>query len=318
MTKRTKAYIALAFICIVWGTTYLGIKVGVAHYPAFLFAGVRQAAAGVILVIAALVLNKNKDLSARNIFRQMLVGFLMLSVGNGLVSLGMRFIPSGISALICSMMPIFAVLFNLASSKKDHFNLTIGIGLILGTCGVGLIFRHNMAVSDPHYVTGIIATIVATSGWALGSVINKKHVNAVNPFLNSGLQLLFGGLFMLMVSPFVENYNGFTWWDTKALLALAYLITFGSALAYAAYMYALSTLPVGIATIYAYINPLIAVMAGFLFLNEQLSIYTGLAFVTIIISVYLMNRGYRKQHKEELKLATLSHENAFPESIPVD
>ncbi len=318
MTQHTRAYIALAFICIVWGTTYLAIKVGVQHYPAFLFAGVRQACGGIILILAALFLSKEKDLSTRNILRQMLVGFLMLTVGNGLVSLGMKFIPSGISALICSMMPIFAVLFNLFSSQKDHFNLTIGAGLLLGSCGVGLIFLHNIKMTNPLFLIGIFATIIATCGWALGSIINKRHEDAVNPFLNSGMQLLFGGLFMLIISPMADNYNGFAWWDTKAIMALIYLITFGSALAYAAYMFALSKLPVGIATIYSYINPLIAVIAGYLFLKEDLNIYTGMAFVTIVISVYLMNRGYRKQHKGELSVTETKPGNAFPEGIPVE
>ncbi len=319
MTKQTKAYIALVYVCIVWGTTYFGIKVGVKHYPAFLFAGVRQAVAGIILIIAALAINKNKDLSTKNILRQMLVGFLMLTLGNGLVSMGMRFIPSGVSALICSMMPIFAVMFNLMSSKKDHFNLQIGLGLLFGTLGVALIFRHNIdEVMKPTYLGGIALTIIATCGWALGSTINRRGGEASNPFLNSGMQLLFGGIFMLVASPAVDNYNGFVLWNTQAILALAYLIIFGSALAYAAYMYSLSVLPVGIATLYAYVNPLIAVMAGYLFLNEDLNIYIGLAFATIIFSVFLVNRGYRKQHKQEYNTDTVLPADAFPESMPVD
>lgn len=319
MSKHTKAYIALVYICIVWGTTYMAIRIGVKHYPSFLFAGVRQLVAGLILMPVALFTNKQKDMSAKNILQQMLVGFLMLTVGNGLVSLGLRFIPSGVSALICSMMPIFAVLFNLFSSKKDHFNATIGIGLLLGVCGVGLIFRHNIEdIAKPAYLGGIIATIIATSGWALGTVINKRNANQANPFFNSGMQLFFGGIFMLIISPMADNYNGFQLWNTDGMLCLIYLIIFGSALAYAAYMYSLSVLPVGIVTLYAYINPLIAVTAGFMFLKEELNIYIGMAFITIAVSVYLMNKGYRKQHKATLEFNRSQIEEAFPESIPIE
>src|SRR4051812_33374279 len=120
MAKTTKAYIALVFICIVWGTTYLAIRVGVMHYPAFMFAGVRQSVAGIILMCIALLLSRKKDLSMRNISRQMLVGFLMLTIGNGCVTWGEQYVSSGITALICSMMPLFAVSFNLLSSKRDH------------------------------------------------------------------------------------------------------------------------------------------------------------------------------------------------------
>ena len=317
MKTNTKAYIALIFVCIVWGTTYMAIWVGVEHYPPFLFAGVRQTIAGLILMIIALAMNKNKDLSRANILRQMLIGFLMLTLGNGCVTYGEKYIPSGIAALLCSMMPLFAVLFNLMSSKKDHFNPQIGFGLLLGVCGVGLIFRHNLAdLGNPQYVGGMAAVLLATCSWALGSIINKKNVDPVNPFLNSGLQLFFGGIFMLMLSPALDSYKDFHLWNTEGIEALAYLITFGSVLAYAAYMYELSVLPVGIATIYAYINPLIAVVVGYLVLKEDVNIYTGMAFVTIIVSVYLVNMGYRKQHKQESKISKMAE--AFPESLPAD
>ena len=315
MKANTKAYIALIFICIVWGTTYMAIWVGVAHYPPFLFAGVRQTIAGLILMLIALLVSRQKDVSRQNILRQMLVGFLMLTIGNGGVTYGEKYIPSGIAALLCSMMPLFAVLFNLLSSKKDHFNAAIGFGLLLGVCGVGLIFRHNLAdMTKPAYIAGMLAVLFATCGWALGSIINKKHVAPVNPFFNSGLQLLFGGLFMLLLSPAADSYKDFQLWNKEGIEALLYLIVFGSVLAYAAYMYALSALPVGIATIYAYINPLIAVIVGSLFLKEEVNIYTGMAFVTIAVSVYLVNRGYRKQHNAEQRL-TSKMAAAFPESV---
>ncbi len=103
MKGNTKAYIALIFVCIVWGTTYMAIRVGVMHYPAFLFAGIRQTIAGVILMLIALFFSREKDLSRSNILRQVLVGFLMLTMGNGCVTWGEKYIPSGIAALICSI-----------------------------------------------------------------------------------------------------------------------------------------------------------------------------------------------------------------------
>jgi len=313
MTKQTKAYIALIFICITWGTTYLAIRIGVLHYPAFLFAGIRQSIAGVLLITIALMFSKKRDLSRKNIFRQMLIGFLMLSLGNGCVTWGEKYIPSGIAALICALMPLFAVLINLMSSKRDKFNWMIGVGLVLGVCGVGLIFKHNIDdLSNPKYIGGMLSVILATISWAIGSIYNKKNVNPVNPFFNSGLQLFFGGIFMLLMSPVIDDYTGMQLWNTEGLLALVYLIIFGSLLAYAAYMYALSELPVGVATLYAYINPLIAVLVGYLVLHEDLNIYTGLAFITIALSVYIVNKGYRKQHSIA-QLVDINTE-AFPES----
>ena len=116
---------------------------------------------------------------------------------------------------------------------------------------------------------------------------------------NSGLQLFFGGVFMLILSPGIDDLHNIQFWQPEALFALIYLIIFGSVLAYAAYMYALSKLPVGIATIYAYINPLIAVIMGYIVLKEPLNIYTALAFMTIAIGVFIVNKGYRDQHKKQ-------------------
>ncbi len=313
MTKHSKAYLALIFICIVWGTTYLAIRLGVRHYPAFLFAGIRQLAAGIILVPIALYMNRQKDLSRANILRQMLMGFLMLTVGNGGVTWAEQYIPSGIAALLCSMMPIFAVLFNLGFSRKEHFNMVIGSGMLLGVGGTALIFRNNISdLANPQYLAGMLCVLLATSSWALGSALSKRVINAINPLFNAGLQLAFGGIFMLIGSPLIDDYSHLDAWNTEGLLSLIYLITFGSVAAYAAYMYSLKVLPVGIATIYAYINPLIAVVAGYLFLDEPLNMYIALAFVAIVASVYIVNLGYKKAK------TTIQTVEEFPEGIQAE
>ena len=292
------------------------------HYPAYLFAGVRQSIAGIILMAGALVINKKTDLSGGNILRQMLVGFLMLSVGNGFVTWGEKYIPSGVAALICSLMPLFAVLFNLFISRKDKFNVLIVVGMLMGVLGVGLIFRQNIAdIAKPSYLWGMMAVLVATASWALGSMVNKKNIDPLNSFLNSGMQLFFGGLFMLIISPMADNYTDLQLWNRDGLLALLYLIIFGSVLAYAAYMYALSTLPVGIATLYAYINPMIAVITGYIVLGEKLDIYTIMAFGTIVLSVFLVNKGYRIQHRESIKNNAnneITITGALPEIVPAE
>jgi drug/metabolite transporter (DMT)-like permease len=293
MGSKTKAYVALAFISVTWGTTYLAIRIGVMHYPAFLFAGIRQLVSGIVLLAIALMLNKNTDLSWRNLLRQMLVGFLLLTVGNGCVTWGERSVPSGIAALICSLMPLFAVGFNMMLSRREKVNPTIALGMLLGVVGVGIIFKDTLKdFTNMAYLAGMLAILLATSSWAMGSIMNKKNVNPINPYFNSGMQLLFGGLFMLLLSPVVDDFSTFELWNTEGLLALAYLIVFGSVLAYTAYMYVLAQLPVGIATVYAYINPLIAVTLGFM-MGESLSWYTWLAFAAITTSVFVVNKGYK-------------------------
>ncbi len=319
MKGNGKAYLALIFVCIVWGTTYLAIRIGVKHYPPLLFAGIRQTVAGLLLGGMALAFNKKTDFSIKNIRRQALVGFLMLSLGNGLVTWGEKYIPSGVAALICSLMPIFAVVFNLASTKTERLNLLTAAGMLLGTCGVGLIFRQDLAnMSNPAYLAGMLATLFATSSWALGSIVNKKTVNPVNPFLNSGMQLFFGGIFMLAGSTILEDVRHTDLSDRDGLYALFYLITFGSVLAYGAYMYALSKLPIGIATLYAYINPPVAVILGYLALGEPINGYTISSFAAIMVGVYVVNRGYRSAHQVKAAKYKNTLPDAFPENVPIE
>ncbi len=296
MRYPLKPLLALLFICIAWGTTYLVIKVGVMAWPAFLFAGIRQVVSGILLVSVALAISRKADLSWPNLRHQMLCGFLMITVGNGLVSWGEKFIPSGVAALICAMMPVCAVILNLGINKNERMNTLIAIGMALGFAGVALNFKDSFKdLHNTKYIVGIIATFCATSAWALGSIINKKKKTHINPIFNSGLQLGFGGLFLLAGSPLIDNYTSANFGDMHAFWALVYLIIIGSVLAYTAYMYALKTLPVGLVLSYAYVNPLVAVLLGFWLLHEPLTIYTGLSFVAIVLGVFLVNKGYKQQ-----------------------
>lgn len=236
----------------------------------------------------------------------MLVGFLMITLGNGVVSYAEKFIPSGVAALICSMMPMNAVLINVLASKEEKMSWVIGIGMILAFCGVGLIFRDNLSdLANPAYLIGMISIYIATGFWAYGSIVNRKKNNIINPLLNSGIQLGFGGLFLTLLSPAFDDFTGFQPFQPEAMWAMAYLIIIGSFLAFNAYMYALKVLPVGFVTSYAYVNPLVAVILGYLILDEKLTGYTALAFCCIVMGVYLVNRGYRIQRKQKEAAATL-------------
>jgi drug/metabolite transporter (DMT)-like permease len=296
---HTKAYIALVFICIVWGTTYLAIRVGVMHYPPFLYAGVRQVLSGLIILAFGYMMSKKIDVSWKSLRHQAMVGFLLITIGNGMVTWAEKYIPSGVAALICSLMPICSVIFNLIGARDEKMNALVIIGMLFGFGGVGLIFRDNIAdLANSSYLLGIAATFLATSSWAFGSILNKKRATVTNPVFNSGMQLLFGGIFLLTASPVVDDYTNALVWNADAFWSLVYVIIFGSVLAYTAYMYALKELPVGLVSTYAYVNPLVAVILGYLILNEQLTWFTALAFCSIAFGVYLVNIGYRREHKK--------------------
>jgi drug/metabolite transporter (DMT)-like permease len=305
MHNKTKAWLALLFICIAWGTTYVAIKICVLVYPAFLLAGTRQFIAGLIILALALIVKGSGDLSFRNMRHQMLVGFLMITVGNGLVSWGEKYIPSGVAALICAMMPVFGVMINLGINKKEKINWLIAIGMGLGFFGVALNFRDSFSdLTNSKYIGGIIATLIATASWALGSILGKRAPDTANPMFNSGLQVFFGGAFLLLISPFADDYSKLNIINTEALWSLVYLITIGSVAAYTAYMYALKELPVGIVMTYAYVNPLVAVLLGWWWLQEPLTWITALSFTGIMLGVYLVNRGYKREKEQAALIST--------------
>lgn len=288
---------AFCYIAIIWGTTYLGIRVAVTHYPAFLMAGVRQVVSAGILCIIALSFNKKFNLSRRNTVRNAVIGFLMISVGNGLVSWAEKYVPSGVAALVCSTMPVSVVLFNLISNRKEKPNAWIIVGMLLAFGGVALIFKNDVAaLADRAYLVGIAVLLLATFGWSIGSILSKRWGNDTNPMFDSGMQLFFGGLFLLLGSPLVDDYSKADWYNRDALIALGYLIVFGSVIAYAAYRYALKELPVGFVTSYAYVNPLVAVILGAA-VGEPTSAWTVLSFVAIIAGVFLVNNGYQRRRR---------------------
>ncbi|HMK06608.1 MAG TPA: EamA family transporter, partial [Flavobacterium sp.] len=140
MKTNTKAYIALLIICFFWGTTYLALRIGVKDFPAFLFSGIRQVGAGVLLFIYMAVAGKLEKLTWRDVGRQALPGMLLITFGNGLVGWAEKFIPSGLAALIVSVMPIYVVIINLILGKREQqFNGKIIAGFVLGCTGIALI-----------------------------------------------------------------------------------------------------------------------------------------------------------------------------------
>lgn len=300
MKPETKAWIAFAFVSIAWGTTYLAIKIGVETWPPFFFAAVRQVVAGVLLLGLALAFGKLKgDFSRANLLKNLIVGVLMITLGNGIVSWAEKYVPSGVASLICSMMPIAAVLINLAGRSKEKINWIIVVGMCLGISGVLLIFlsNHHNEAKSTNYVLGIVALIIATTCWAWGSLVNKRNPPAGNPIANAGMQLLFGGLALGLMSVFADDFHEVNYINAKALWSLVYLVIVGSILAYTAFMFALRVLPSGIVLSYAYINPFVAVILGMLY-GEGGGWYIVGSFVLILLGVYLVKRGYSFEEKK--------------------
>lgn len=298
MQPKTLGYFSFAFISIVWGTTYLVTRIGVTHYPAFLFTGIRQLVAGLLLLLILKMATVSFSWKWRDIFPQIIAGVLIISFGNGLVSLGVRYIPSGLSALLCTLIPMNMTLISLGLEKEQKLNKLIIGGLLTGLAGMFFIFRDNVAdLGKTEYLTGIIITIIATVCWSAGSVYSKTNKADCPPLYKAAIQMVSGGLVLLITSAATENWQTVTWPGSEALGALIYLILLGSLASFAAYQYALQVLPSGLVSVYAYINPTIAVILGYSFMNEKITWYTAVAFLLTVAGVYTVNKGYKRQQQ---------------------
>lgn len=298
------AYAALFLVCLVWGTTYFAIRIGVETFPPFLFSAIRQVFAGAFLLLG-LKLSGNLYITKSDMFYQSVPGVLMVTLGNGVVGWCERSISSGLAALILSLIPVFVVVISyLLGFERRKPHLLIVAGLILGCLGIMLIFRDNLKdLANSDYFTRMLIAFAACLAWASGSVYAKYKIpESKNVLQNAALQLFSGGIALLVFSAFLDDYSELKTVTSSSVWALGYLIVFGSIMAYSAFVYALKQLPIGVASLYAYINPFIAIVLGVLFLNEKLTGITVLALVAALSGVYCVNRGYQKVAAEESRM----------------
>jgi drug/metabolite transporter (DMT)-like permease len=295
--SKSVAYIALAAVCVIWGTTYLALRIAVVNFPPFLFTGLRQTTAGILLLGFMLVLGKAILPAKDQLIRQAIGGFFMLTLGNGLVAWGEMHVPSGVAAIICSLMPVLVILINLISSKDEKPTVPIMFGVVLGLIGIVMIFgEHITEFSKTEYIIGILLIFAAVVSWAGGSIWIKKKNTDSNPFVNAGLQMFFGGLWCFPLSLLFDDLRAVTW-SAEAAYSMLYLIIFGSIIAYASYAYALRKLPMTIVSMYAYINPLVAVLLGWVVLDEKLNVKIIVAFILTVAGIYIVNKGYQLRNE---------------------
>ena len=293
--SHTRAYLALGAICIIWGTTYTAIKYAVLDFPPFLLVGLRQSAAGLLLLGWALLSGKAAWPGRQYVARQALTGLATITGGNGFITWGMQYISSGIAAIIGSLTPVMVVLFTLLWKGPDRINARMTAGVLLGFGGLGLIFNHGWAdFMRPEYRWGVAACFASCCTWSLGTVMAKRWNSPdVSPLLNAGLQILAGGLGGLILSVLFDK-NWEIHHTVKGWASVLYLVTIGSALAFTLYMFILQHLSATVTSLYTYINPIVALLLGWLLLGETLTIWIAIGMGITILGVWLVKQKKKK------------------------
>ncbi|MCQ0023460.1 EamA family transporter [Streptomyces somaliensis DSM 40738] len=299
---------ALAIVYLVWGSTYLGIRVVVETLPPFLSAGARFVVAG--LLLAALLAWRHGP-GALKITRAQLasaafVGLMLLVGGNGLVVLAETSVPSGLAALLVAVMPAWVVL--LRSVSGDRPGPSAYAGVALGLAGLAVLSLPGLS-GDVH-IGGVLTVVLATLMWSAGSFSSSRIPMPRNPFTASAYEMLAGGLGCALVGLVRGEQRGLDLADvsTRSWTALAYLVVFGSLIAFTAYAWLLQNAPLSLTATYAYVNPVVAVVLGWLILDEALTWSIALGGAVVVAGVWLIVRTERRP---------VPAEPAEPEPLPL-
>lgn len=293
---KIKAYLAWISVCIVWGTTYLAIRIGVHDLPPMLFAGLRWILAGTILYTFLRIRNYTRP-NRSEIIHSGIIGILLLGFGNGLVVFAEQWIPSGLAALIITTVPLWLVLFESILPNGSKLNFEIISGILLGLVGIILIFSSdiNEFLKAENFL-GIAAIIFAVITWALGTLYSKYRKLKTHPLMTASFQMLIAGSLQVLLGLVLGETSDIRL-NHEGIFAFFYLVIFGSLLGYAAYIYAISYLPISLVSTYAYINPIIALFLGWLILDENINSTIIISTVLIFISVTIIKRGADKKQE---------------------
>jgi drug/metabolite transporter (DMT)-like permease len=287
-------------VYVVWGSTYLGIRVMIETMPPLLAAAIRYGSAGVILaVVLALRGGVGRfRVSRRELASAVLIGAILLGVGNSGVTLGERWVPSGLTALIIGMVPLIVLLLRrIAGERVSRVGMA---GIVVGLVGLAVLVAP-LGMGGEVEPIGIAILLVAATGWAIGSFLSRRVPLPHDPFVSTVFQMFAGTVFALACSallgePALADPAG---WSTRSLVSLVYLTLVGTLLTYSIYTWLLQHAPVSQVATYAYVNPVIAVTLGWLVLGEDITPGMLAGALLILASVAVTLRAEGRQPRQE-------------------
>jgi drug/metabolite transporter (DMT)-like permease len=288
---RGRALWAYLIVCVVWGSTYIGIRVGVRHLPPFLFAGVRFLIAGAILAGAARLWGETLPRRRQDWLTLAITGTLFLASGNGLVVWAEQYLDAGTASIYVVTVAIWAACFDaLMPGGKTRLTWGIAGGLVLGLAGMVLLTGTTPAALLHSDLRGPVALLIGSASWAFGTVYLKRHPVDAGFSMAAAVQMLAGGAVVALVGLLQGETSA---WHLTApgAGALGYLIVFGSIVGFTAYGYALHHASATVVGTYAYVNPVVAVLLGWALLHEELSARKLVAMAIILAAVIWIQRS---------------------------
>lgn len=285
-----KLIFSLVIVGIVWGTTYLGIRVAVESIPPWFITSIRQGIAA-LLVLGILLYKKQLSwIGWSNLKFQLIPSLLMIVIANGFTTIAEQTLPSGLTSIMSALSPVIifigGILFGIEKPRLKGF-----VGVLLGFLGVVFIFRNGLEdILDPNYKTGMLFLSIAILSWSAGTVYSKKYTyKSSNIALNLFYQFSISSLIQFNLAFIFSSNTDVSTWTLRSVYAVLYLAIFGSVLAFFCYYYALKRVTVLQVSILNYINIVIAVFLGWLILDEIITIDFIIATALIILGVFIIN-----------------------------
>lgn len=295
-SPTARIWLGLIFLYIAWGSTYLAIRFLVETVPPVFASGARNFIAGAMLFAWAKIQSPNIRLTRRDWLVSGLAGILMLTIGNGGVTIAAAWVPSGYASLFSALVPGWLVLLQLREGVRP--TAAVLLGLLLGLVGVALLLGLDhlaLTGAEAYFGWGVFSLLVATLGWSAGVMVAKRGGLTHPAAYIAGMQMLVGGTTALLLSAALGEWNGFDVGAVtgKSLTAFLYLLTVGSLMAFTVFGWLSKVAPPTLVATYTYVNPLVAILLGWALAGESLNPQMLLATGLIVGAVVLITYGQR-------------------------
>lgn len=287
--RRIKLFSAFFAIYFIWGTTYLAIKYAVETIPPFMMMGMRSVIAGGTLYIYGRFRGDSNP-SRNELPSLLLIGTLFFLIGHGVLAWAQQTVPSGVTALLVASEPVIIAVFEPVFTREGRVGKRTLLGMLIGICGIAILVIPQGLDFKNANLLGSFGIIIAASAWSGGAIYSRVARIPRSPFITGGIQLLFGGA-LLIITSYISgelSHISLSAITVRSWMGLAYLIVFGSVVAFSAYTWLLTVTTATRISTHTFINPVIAILAGWMFAGEALTKGMVIAAMLIGLSVYLV------------------------------
>ena len=297
--NKGKGYLALLITSFFWGTTWVASKIGISEIPALQMAAIRQLIAGSIFVLFFVVFKKLPFPNFKQFLWLLVMALLMFVFANGLSTWSLKYIPTGLSALIGALYPLSVVIIERIFFKSKKITPLTLLGFFLGLTGIFIVFYQNaFQHHNPYFFVGLFLSFIAMISWSVGTIFIARNKLNLNPYYATGWQMIISSFVLFICAKVAQPMLPLHLIPLKAWLVILYLVGFGSIISFIAFIYSMKKLPVAIASLYAYINPLVAMVLASFLVNEKLTMNILWGAIVTLTGVFLVNYSIKKSRQK--------------------